>query len=137
MPAIVLIGAQWGDEGKGKATDLLGGRVQWVVRYQGGNNAGHTVVLALAALVAPFAAPSLALPAPFPPVLKYAAQLGSTLPGSRWNCSYISSTSHSLAPKSEEGADEAESDGLVCCCDTGLFRLFRDVRVVDGVPLPG
>lgn len=45
MPAIVLIGAQWGDEGKGKATDLLGGRVQWVVRYQGGNNAGHTVVL--------------------------------------------------------------------------------------------
>jgi len=45
MPAIVLIGAQWGDEGKGKATDLLGGNVQWVVRYQGGNNAGHTVVL--------------------------------------------------------------------------------------------
>jgi adenylosuccinate synthase len=45
MPAIVLIGAQWGDEGKGKATDLLGGTVQWVVRYQGGNNAGHTVVL--------------------------------------------------------------------------------------------
>jgi adenylosuccinate synthase len=45
MPAIVLIGAQWGDEGKGKATDILGGQVQWVVRYQGGNNAGHTVVL--------------------------------------------------------------------------------------------
>ncbi|GAA1675883.1 adenylosuccinate synthase [Fodinicola feengrottensis] len=44
MPAVVLIGAQWGDEGKGKATDLLGGRVQYVVRYQGGNNAGHTVV---------------------------------------------------------------------------------------------
>ncbi len=45
MAVIVLIGAQWGDEGKGKATDLYGGRVQWVVRYQGGNNAGHTVVL--------------------------------------------------------------------------------------------
>ena len=45
MAAIVLIGAQWGDEGKGKATDLLGGRINWVVRYQGGNNAGHTVVL--------------------------------------------------------------------------------------------
>ena len=45
MPAIVLIGAQWGDEGKGKATDLLGGRVDYVVRYQGGNNAGHTVVI--------------------------------------------------------------------------------------------
>ena len=45
MPAIVLIGAQWGDEGKGKATDILGGGVDWVVRYQGGNNAGHTVVL--------------------------------------------------------------------------------------------
>jgi adenylosuccinate synthase len=44
MPAIVLIGAQWGDEGKGKVTDLLGGRVGYVVRYQGGNNAGHTVV---------------------------------------------------------------------------------------------
>ncbi len=45
MPAIVLIGAQWGDEGKGKATDLLGDRVNYVVRYQGGNNAGHTVVI--------------------------------------------------------------------------------------------
>ena len=45
MPAIVLLGAQWGDEGKGKATDLLGSRVDYVVRYQGGNNAGHTVVI--------------------------------------------------------------------------------------------
>lgn len=45
MPAIVLLGAQWGDEGKGKATDLLGERVHYVVRYQGGNNAGHTVVI--------------------------------------------------------------------------------------------
>ena len=45
MPAVVLVGAQWGDEGKGKATDLLGGRVDYVVRYQGGNNAGHTVVI--------------------------------------------------------------------------------------------
>ena len=45
MPAIVLVGSQWGDEGKGKATDLLGGRVDYVVRYQGGNNAGHTVVI--------------------------------------------------------------------------------------------
>jgi adenylosuccinate synthase len=45
VPAIVLVGAQWGDEGKGKATDLLGGRVDYVVRYQGGNNAGHTVVI--------------------------------------------------------------------------------------------
>jgi len=44
MSAVVLIGAQWGDEGKGKATDLLGDRVQYVVRYQGGNNAGHTIV---------------------------------------------------------------------------------------------
>jgi adenylosuccinate synthase len=45
MPAIVLVGAQWGDEGKGKATDLLGDRADFVVRYQGGNNAGHTVVI--------------------------------------------------------------------------------------------
>ncbi|MDP9396708.1 MAG: adenylosuccinate synthase [Actinomycetota bacterium] len=45
MPAIVLVGAQWGDEGKGKATDLLGEQVDYVVRYQGGNNAGHTVVV--------------------------------------------------------------------------------------------
>jgi len=45
VPALVLIGAQWGDEGKGKATDLLGGAVHYVVRYQGGNNAGHTVVI--------------------------------------------------------------------------------------------
>ncbi|MET9020781.1 adenylosuccinate synthase [Actinopolymorpha sp. NPDC004070] len=45
MPAIVLVGAQWGDEGKGKVTDLLGGSVDYCVRYQGGNNAGHTVVV--------------------------------------------------------------------------------------------
>jgi adenylosuccinate synthase len=45
MTAVVLLGAQWGDEGKGKATDLLGDKVKYVVRYQGGNNAGHTVVI--------------------------------------------------------------------------------------------
>jgi len=45
MPAIVLVGAQWGDEGKGKATDLLGEHVQYVVKFNGGNNAGHTVVI--------------------------------------------------------------------------------------------
>jgi adenylosuccinate synthase len=45
MAAIVIVGAQWGDEGKGKATDLLGDSVDYVVRYQGGNNAGHTVVI--------------------------------------------------------------------------------------------
>ena len=45
MPALVLIGAQWGDEGKGKATDQLGGMVDHVVKFNGGNNAGHTVVV--------------------------------------------------------------------------------------------
>jgi adenylosuccinate synthase len=45
MPAIVLLGAQWGDEGKGKATDLLGSSVDYVVKYNGGNNAGHTIVV--------------------------------------------------------------------------------------------
>ncbi|OMH23599.1 adenylosuccinate synthase [Tersicoccus phoenicis] len=45
MPAIVVVGAQWGDEGKGKAVDLLGGRVDYVVKPNGGNNAGHTVVV--------------------------------------------------------------------------------------------
>ena len=42
---IVIIGAQWGDEGKGKATDLLGHRIDYVVKFNGGNNAGHTVVI--------------------------------------------------------------------------------------------
>lgn len=45
MPAIVITGAQWGDEGKGRATDLLGSRVDYVVKFNGGNNAGHTVVV--------------------------------------------------------------------------------------------
>lgn len=45
MPAVVIVGAQWGDEGKGKATDLLGSRVDKVVKFNGGNNAGHTVVI--------------------------------------------------------------------------------------------
>jgi adenylosuccinate synthase len=45
MPATVIVGLQWGDEGKGKATDFLSEQVRWVVRYQGGDNAGHTIVL--------------------------------------------------------------------------------------------
>ncbi len=45
MPAVVIVGAQWGDEGKGKATDQLGDRVDFVVKFNGGNNAGHTVVI--------------------------------------------------------------------------------------------
>src|SRR5579859_1733087 len=44
MPGIVIVGAQWGDEGKGKVTDLLAEQVDAVVRFQGGNNAGHTIV---------------------------------------------------------------------------------------------
>jgi len=44
VPATILVGTQWGDEGKGKATDLLAGETDFVVRYQGGNNAGHTVL---------------------------------------------------------------------------------------------
>ncbi|MBE6484804.1 MAG: adenylosuccinate synthase, partial [Actinomycetaceae bacterium] len=45
MPAIIILGAQWGDEGKGKAVDQLGARADYVVKYNGGNNAGHTVVI--------------------------------------------------------------------------------------------
>ncbi|EEI26120.1 MULTISPECIES: adenylosuccinate synthase [Corynebacterium] len=45
MAVIVIVGAQWGDEGKGKATDILGGKVDYVVKPNGGNNAGHTVVV--------------------------------------------------------------------------------------------
>ncbi|WP_273353119.1 adenylosuccinate synthase [Corynebacterium resistens] len=45
MAAIIVVGAQWGDEGKGKATDILGGHVDYVVKPNGGNNAGHTVVV--------------------------------------------------------------------------------------------
>ena len=45
MPGIALVGIQWGDEGKGKVTDLLASSTDFVVRYQGGNNAGHTIVV--------------------------------------------------------------------------------------------
>src|SRR5213083_1095024 len=44
MPGIVIVGAQWGDEGKGKVVDLLAERAELVIRFQGGNNAGHTIV---------------------------------------------------------------------------------------------
>jgi adenylosuccinate synthase len=44
MPGLVIVGAQWGDEGKGKVTDLLAERASMIVRFQGGNNAGHTIV---------------------------------------------------------------------------------------------
>ena len=45
MPASVIVGLQWGDEGKGKAVDLLSEQVDMVVRFQGGDNAGHTVIV--------------------------------------------------------------------------------------------
>jgi adenylosuccinate synthase len=45
MPAVIVVGAQWGDEGKGKVTDLLAPEAQHIVRAQGGNNAGHTVII--------------------------------------------------------------------------------------------
>ena len=45
MKSLAVIGSQWGDEGKGKITDLLGTHCDWVVRYQGGNNAGHTIIV--------------------------------------------------------------------------------------------
>ena len=44
MPGTVIVGTQWGDEGKGKVTDLLAARADMVVRFQGGNNAGHTII---------------------------------------------------------------------------------------------
>ena len=45
MPSLAIIGAQWGDEGKGKITDYLDEKADLIVRFQGGNNAGHTVVV--------------------------------------------------------------------------------------------
>ncbi|MES1258564.1 MAG: adenylosuccinate synthetase, partial [Acidobacteriota bacterium] len=45
MSNIVILGAQWGDEGKGKLVDLLADRFDYIVRYQGGHNAGHTIVI--------------------------------------------------------------------------------------------
>ena len=45
MPGIVIVGVLWGDEGKGKATDLLGERIDYCARFNGGNNAGHTIVV--------------------------------------------------------------------------------------------
>ena len=44
MPVTAIVGANWGDEGKGKITDFLAHEVDFVVRYQGGNNAGHTII---------------------------------------------------------------------------------------------
>src|ERR1700753_3212055 len=45
MSNLIILGAQWGDEGKGKLVDLLADRFDYIVRYQGGNNAGHTIVI--------------------------------------------------------------------------------------------
>ena len=45
MTVTVVVGCQWGDEGKGKIVDLMARRMDWVARYQGGANAGHTVVV--------------------------------------------------------------------------------------------
>ena len=52
MPGKVILGAQWGDEGKGKFIDIFAGKADLVVRSQGGNNAGHTVVIQNAEIIA-------------------------------------------------------------------------------------
>ena len=44
MPVTAIVGAQWGDEGKGRIVDALAGKMDWAIRFQGGDNAGHTVV---------------------------------------------------------------------------------------------
>ena len=44
MPSVVVVGTQWGDEGKGKITDFLSENSEVIARYQGGNNAGHTII---------------------------------------------------------------------------------------------
>ena len=44
MPVTAIVGAQWGDEGKGRMVDAVAGKMDWVIRFQGGDNAGHTVV---------------------------------------------------------------------------------------------
>lgn len=45
MPSVVVVGTQWGDEGKGKITDFLSSNAEVIARYQGGDNAGHTIVI--------------------------------------------------------------------------------------------
>ena len=50
MAVIVIVGAQWGDEGKGKIVDVLTEKADGVARYQGGHNAGHTVVIKMKSL---------------------------------------------------------------------------------------
>ena len=53
---VIIVGAQWGDEGKGKIIDILSAETDFIVRYQGGNNAGHTVVVRKKRIYPPFGA---------------------------------------------------------------------------------
>jgi hypothetical protein len=129
------LGAAWGSSFEGAVFAVAAGVAAGVAACTaacvaafgaGTGGAATRAARALGAGVAPFVEAGVLVAGPDDPlVLKYEAQLGSTLPGSRWNCSYISSTSHSLAPKSEDGW----SDGLVCC-GTGGFASSGYVRVV-------
>src|SRR5262245_7433879 len=116
MPAIIVIGAQWGDEGKGKVTDLLGGRVSHVVRYQGGNNAGHTVIT--------------------PDGTKYALHLlpsGVLTPG----CVPVIGNGVVVDPKVLPGELDALADGGVSCDDlmisTDAHLIMPHHRALDRV----
>src|SRR3954447_11185276 len=93
--------------------------------------AGASAVAAAAdAGAAPLAPLPPALPVPF--FLRYATQVSATLQESRVNCSYSSSTSHSLAPKSEEGSGWEVGSELVCCCGTGAFASSGTCAWVSG-----
>lgn len=107
MPAIIIVGAQWGDEGKGKATDLLGGRVDYVVKPNGGNNAGHTVVvggekfelkLLPAGILSPNATPVIGNGVVVNPEALFAEIDGLEARGADTSRLRISANAHLLAP---------------------------------------
>src|SRR2546421_657715 len=97
MPGIALLGTQWGDEGKGKVTHLMADAMDMVVRYQGGNNAGHTVIVGtetfkLHLLPLPRTGLRLSPPGPGPSSTERSPRRSGTPPCGRRPCSCQRST---------------------------------------------
>ena len=124
MPGIVLIGAQWGDEGKGKATDLIGTKVDYVARFNGGNNAGHTVVvgdesyalhLLPSGIISPTATPVIGNGVVVDPEVLFEEIDGLESRGVDCSRLLVSEAAHVIAPPTAEKNDSSDmiTDALV------------------------
>lgn len=138
MPGIIVVGTQWGDEGKGKATDQLGADVDMVVKFNGGNNAGHTVVidgesyalhLLPAGILSPNATPVIGAGVVVDPSALFEEMEAMEARGVDCSNLVVSANAHVVTPYSrafDRLAEAALGDGLIGTTGRGIGPTYAD-----------